>query len=192
MTRTVQDQAALLDILIGYDPEDPITALGVGQSPSTYTSFLDKDGLKGARVGILHESMGSESEPGSQGFIRVSQVFDKVASLLESAGATLVDPVEIPELNELLAKRAGGGEEAWRVYFDRTESPPFRSRDEMVQSSEYAQVMRSRTASRWAAGDSAHYDYLLAREKLMINFLKVMADFKLDAVVHRSAEHEPT
>jgi len=41
MVRTVQDLATLLDVLVGYDPEDPITALGVGKVPATYTNFLD-------------------------------------------------------------------------------------------------------------------------------------------------------
>ncbi len=51
MTRTVQDQAVLLDVMVGYDPEDPSTALGVGQAPDTYARFLDAAGLRGARIG---------------------------------------------------------------------------------------------------------------------------------------------
>ena len=57
MARTVTDLAKLLDVMVGYDPEDPTTALGVGKHPDTYTRFLDRDGLKGARIGILRESM---------------------------------------------------------------------------------------------------------------------------------------
>ena len=37
ITRTVTDLAKLLDVMVGYDPEDPVTALGVGQVPKTYT-----------------------------------------------------------------------------------------------------------------------------------------------------------
>src|ERR1700730_2244966 len=48
MARTVKDLAKLLDAMVGYDPEDPVTALGVGHVPGTYTSSLDKNGLKGA------------------------------------------------------------------------------------------------------------------------------------------------
>src|SRR5205814_453098 len=53
MARTVTDMAKLLDAMVGYDPEDPVTALGMGHIPETYTKFLEKDGLKGARIGIL-------------------------------------------------------------------------------------------------------------------------------------------
>jgi len=37
MTRNVADTARLLDEMAGYDPNDPVTALGVGNIPKTYT-----------------------------------------------------------------------------------------------------------------------------------------------------------
>ncbi|HEX9787877.1 MAG TPA: amidase, partial [Candidatus Binatia bacterium] len=40
--------------------------------------------------------------------------------------------------------------------------------------------------------DEAHYEYLTAREQLMTHLLQVMADNKLDAIVHKSVEHQPT
>jgi amidase len=47
---------------------------------------------------------------------------------------------------------------------------------------------------RWTsdATPEQHHDYLKARDTLMINLLKVMADHKLDAIVHKAVEHEPT
>ena len=39
---------------------------------------------------------------------------------------------------------------------------------------------------------STHYDYLLAREQLMHNLLKVMADNDLSAIVYKAVEHQPT
>jgi Asp-tRNA(Asn)/Glu-tRNA(Gln) amidotransferase A subunit family amidase len=41
MARTVKDLAILLDAMVGYDPEDPVTARGVGHAPDTFTKFLD-------------------------------------------------------------------------------------------------------------------------------------------------------
>lgn len=35
ITRTVTDLAKLLDTMVGYDPEDPVTAMGYGQAPKT-------------------------------------------------------------------------------------------------------------------------------------------------------------
>src|SRR5438477_5853022 len=77
MARTVTDLAKLLDVMVGYDPEDPLTARGVGHIPDTYTKFLDRNGLQGARIGILREPMGQGSEPQSADFAKVTAVFDK-------------------------------------------------------------------------------------------------------------------
>ena len=193
MTRTVRDAAVLLDALVGYDPEDPITAFGVGQAPQTFTAGLDKGGLNGARIGILHQPMGFDTEPESDDFKKVSAVFEIAAGELRKAGATIIDPVEIPKLNELLAKRAGGGdtETAWNIYFGRTAKPPYRSRDEMLNSPAYAQVFRRPTGAPRTDAPT-DYEYLNAREELMLNLLKVMADLELDAIVHKTTEHQPT
>ena len=58
--------------MVGYDPDDPVTAHGFGKAPVTYTTFLDKNGLKGARIGILRESMGYTTEPDSEDFKKVT------------------------------------------------------------------------------------------------------------------------
>ncbi len=42
MARSVTDLAKLLDVMVGYDPEDPITARGVGHIPETFTKFLEQ------------------------------------------------------------------------------------------------------------------------------------------------------
>ncbi len=68
MARSVKDLSKLLDVMAGYDPEDPITARGVGHIPESFTAFLHKDGLKGARIGILREPIGLNSEPESADF----------------------------------------------------------------------------------------------------------------------------
>src|SRR6266571_1549839 len=47
MARTVTDVVKLLDVMVGYDPEDPLTASGVDHIQDTFTKFLNRDGLKG-------------------------------------------------------------------------------------------------------------------------------------------------
>ena len=66
--------------MVGYDPDDPVTAHGVGRLPDSFTQFLDKNGLKGARIGILRESMGYDAEPGSEDFNKITEVFDKAVA----------------------------------------------------------------------------------------------------------------
>ena len=196
MTRTVTDLAKLLDVMVGYDSEDPLTSRGVGHVKDSYTKFLDKNGLKGARIGILREPMGLNSEPESEDFKKVTEVFDKAVAELKAAGAEIVDPIVIPKLNELLGKRAGSptaAEEAFRLYFSRSANPPFKNRAEAMQSPEFPKVIR-RSQDRWKRSFDAsrHYEHLRAQDELMINLLKVMADNRLDAVAHKPVEHQPT
>lgn len=53
MTRTVADAARVLDVIAGYDANDPITAYAVGHIPPTYTTALVATALRGARIGVL-------------------------------------------------------------------------------------------------------------------------------------------
>jgi len=96
----------------------------------------------------------------------------------------------------LLAKRAGNptsGDEAFRLYFGRSTRPPFKSRAEATQSSDFTQVSRgAQNRLRSSSDPTKYFQYLIARDELMINVLKVMADNKLDAIVHKSIEHQPT
>ena len=48
--------------------------------------------------------------------------------------------------------------------------------------------------ARWTGGGSSEqqHAHLKAREQLMINLLNVMADHRLDAIVHKAVEHQPT
>ena len=62
MARTVADAVLLLDVIAGYDPQDASTAWGVGRIPETYTAFLKKGGLKGARIGVPRGFFGAGPE----------------------------------------------------------------------------------------------------------------------------------
>jgi amidase len=200
MARTVKDLALLLDSMVGYDPEDPVTALGIGLTDGNYTRFLDKDGLKGARIGILRESIGVQSEPESEDFKKVDAVFDRNVAELKAAGAVVIDPIVIPNLKALLARRANNPndfEAGLKIYLARNPNSPIKSRQDIANSPELAKSFPPTKADRWKnpppALDATRYlDYLQAREELMFTVLKVMADNKIDAIVHKTVEHQPT
>jgi amidase len=199
MARSVGDLAQLLDVMVGYDPDDPLTAAGVGKSEGSYTRFLDSNGLRGARIGILRESVGQSSEPASEDFKKVDAVFEKNIAELKAAGAIVVDPIVIPDFKALLAKRAAdptANDEALKRYFARNPNGEFKARDDIVNSPLLERSFFRSTIELWrnpAAPDAAKYgEYLKAREQLMINILKVMADNQLDAIVHKTVEHQPT
>ncbi len=90
MTRTVEDGARLFDVVAGHDPDDPFTELGKGKREENYTSFLQADGLAGARIGVLRSLVNTEdADP------EVVAVFEQAMADLEAAGAELVDPFEV-------------------------------------------------------------------------------------------------
>jgi len=185
---------------VGYDPEDPLTAVGVDKHNGSYTRFLDTNGLKGARIGILRESIGMNSEPESEDFKKVDAVFEKNVAELKAAGATIVDNIVIPDFKALTDKRAGdptANDEALKRYLARNPNSPFKSREDIAKSPALSQSFPPRSGDIWKGSppalDTAKYaDYLKARDQLMLNILKVMADNRLDAIVHKTVEHQPT
>jgi Asp-tRNA(Asn)/Glu-tRNA(Gln) amidotransferase A subunit family amidase len=195
MARTVTDLAKLLDGMVGYDPDDPVTGHGVGRAAESYAAGLDRAALKGARLGILREPMGFTSEPDSEDFGKIDEVFDRTIGELRAAGAEIVDPVVIPDLNALLATRTRSVEDddaAYELYFKGGKTP-FPTRADAMASPLFADVTNS-VRRRWFANssDERQLDSLRARETLMTNILKVMADHRLDAIVHKAVEHQPT
>ena len=200
MARTVRDVAHLLDVMVAYDPEDPVTAMGVGKTHGSYAASLDKNDLKGARIGILRESIGIRSEPDSEDFKKVDDVFEKNVTELRAAGAVVVDPIVIPDLKALLARRAANpilSDAALRHYLGRNPSSPIKTRQDIANSPDLDGSIPPTKAEQWRAPpapmDAAKYgEYLQARDELMINILKVMADNRLEAIVHKTVEHQPT
>jgi amidase len=193
MTRTVADAARLLDVITGYDPADPSTAYGVGNAPASFSGALDPAGLAEVRIGVLRTSMGWASDPEADDFGQVSEVFDRAVAELATASAEVVDPIEIEDLNLLLGKRMfEASPESFMEWMNRSEKPPFTSFEELAEHPTYQEVMFRRSGGRPAPFSATHYEYLVARENLKGNLLTVMADLKLDAIVHKTVEHSPT
>jgi amidase len=89
LTRTVRDAAILLNVLAATDPMDPATEML--QRPVDYTSVLDKDGLKGARIGIPSDP----ADPGNDVYYgplppRAASLMRDAIVMLEAQGATIV------------------------------------------------------------------------------------------------------
>jgi amidase len=93
MARTVADAAALLGALTGEDPRDPATAASHGRSAADYARFLDRDGLRGARIGVARNLFGFSD--------RVDRLMEDALAEMKRRGAVLVDPAEVPHTKEL-------------------------------------------------------------------------------------------
>ncbi|MCI2422317.1 amidase family protein [Saccharopolyspora sp. K220] len=85
MARTVADAARLLDVMAGYDPADPITADGVSHQPGTYSAFLDRNEVRGVRIGVLDTLFGTGPESAE-----VNALMEEAIKRLERLGATIV------------------------------------------------------------------------------------------------------
>ena len=87
MTRTVADAAMILTALTGEDPRDPVTREGRAKAVD-YTKFLDRDGLRGMRLGIARKHFGFSE--------RVDRLMNGLIDEMKKLGAVFVDPADIP------------------------------------------------------------------------------------------------
>jgi len=90
MCRTVADAATLLTVMAGSDPNDSITSAAATQKKD-YTQFLQKDGLRGMKIGVARQYWGRND--------KVDKLIEPHLQVLKDGGATLVD-VEFPHLRD--------------------------------------------------------------------------------------------
>jgi amidase len=86
ITRSVADAAIMLDAIAGFDPADAITVRSIGKIPKTYTAYLDRNGLKGARIAVLKPFLGTKPE-----HEEVNAAMAQAVAALRKAGATVVE-----------------------------------------------------------------------------------------------------
>ncbi len=89
MARTVEDAALLLGPLTGVDPKDPATWSSEGRAHSDYSRYLDREGLRGARIGVdrsCYEKLDEE---------RLA-LMAEAEEVLRGKGAELVDVAMAP------------------------------------------------------------------------------------------------
>jgi Asp-tRNA(Asn)/Glu-tRNA(Gln) amidotransferase A subunit family amidase len=198
LTRTVKDAAIVTSVIAGYDPNDPLTAYSVGRMPADgkYEDHLSKDALKGKRIGVIRETMASDTDPTTPDYARVRAVVDKAYADLSTLGATVIDPIVVPDLKTLMSAATdyrGETEEAVNAYLKQLPHAPVSSFAQIANSPLVAPTRRAglRSALGRTTNDLAYLKEMQAREKLRQTMLKVMADNHLDAVVYPVAYHEP-
>lgn len=92
--KTVADAAAVLGALTGVDPRDEATTASEGHFQTDYTQFLDPQGLRGARIGVMREGVTGYSE-------ETDGIFEDSLEAMAAAGATLVDPADLPTMADI-------------------------------------------------------------------------------------------
>jgi amidase len=87
MARTVTDAVILLGALTKVDERDPVTKQSKGKAFADYTQFLDKNGLRGARIGVARKSFGFNDG--------VDKLMEDAITEMKRLGAVIVDPADI-------------------------------------------------------------------------------------------------
>jgi amidase len=93
LARTVADAAAVLDAVAGTDPADAVTATAQGRQPASYLSALDKDGLKGARIGVLRQFLAG-GDPDRE----IVALFEQALADMKRQGADIVEGIGVPDI----------------------------------------------------------------------------------------------
>src|SRR5487761_2350408 len=191
LTRTVADCARMLDAMVGYDPNDPVTALGVGHVPKTYTAFVEKgqDGLKGARLGVFRTMFGH-----GPNYEEANRVMARAIKTLKRQGAIIVE-VEDPALatDKLMANNnVEDFETKWVLnrYLEAQGSRvPVHSLAEIIASGQYDKpTLEKRMVEAETHRDSSHdpeYNQRRVKmEALKIEVANLMAQNHLDTLVY--------
>jgi amidase len=91
MARTVEDAAVLLGALAGTDPRDAATASADAKGRRDYSGSLVRDGLRGARIGVVRNRLFGYSTA-------TDALAEQAIADMKRAGAVIVDPANIPTL----------------------------------------------------------------------------------------------
>ena len=96
IVRSVEDAAAMLDVVAGSDPQDPVTQNSQDRIPKSYKAFLDPRGLRGARIGVFRLYVDAPS-----GDPQIKALTEQAILDLKAQGARIVDPFVIPDFDAL-------------------------------------------------------------------------------------------
>jgi Asp-tRNA(Asn)/Glu-tRNA(Gln) amidotransferase A subunit family amidase len=197
MARTVEDAATVLSVVAGYDPEDPITENSNGKIQRDYTKFLDKNGLRGARIGVFRPYIdAATTDP------QIKTLTEKAIADLKAQGAEIVDPLVIPNFETLTRNLGCGDFQAdLNAYLAKHgQNAPYKTLAEIVDSGLYmpyidGQMKRSIAPRPAGAEDPAAQCLDTYHNEKKIAFreaiLAAMARDKVDAIVYPTWSNAP-
>jgi amidase len=195
LARTVTDAAILLGALAGADPRDPSTASSKGRAQADYTVGLDKGALKGTRIGVLPGDMAEIS--------LVHPILISALKAIESAGAILVNDVEVPTFEELQIPKAIVQvcelKDSMGEYLrQRGPTEPHKSLADLVRFNEHNAQKEMQffgqeifeTAAKSRGREAPEYQEALQRSQMLTRAVldRAFSEMRLDAIVSLAAD----
>ena len=188
MGRSVYDVAVLTDVVAGFDAEDLLTMTSPGKTPTvSYTTYLDKNGLRGARIGVFRDLF-------RKGAIHAEGIglIEKAVEQMKAAGAVIVDDVTTGiDLFPLLEDTRTNYYEAqfsYNLYFRRLgPNVPIKNMDDLIAKG--GELVKPSIVKGYREFNSLMHqpDFLARRdtqEMLHTAVVELMNKYRLDALVH--------
>jgi Asp-tRNA(Asn)/Glu-tRNA(Gln) amidotransferase A subunit family amidase len=188
MARSVYDVAALTDVVAGFDAEDLLTIVSPGKTPTvSYTTFLDKNSLRGARVGVFRDLF-RKGEKHTEGVAMI----EKAVEQMKAAGAVIVDNVstgiDLLPLLEDTRTNYYEGQFSYNLYFRRLgPNAVIHNMDELIEKG--GSLVKPGTVKAYREFNSLmhHPDFLARRttqETIKETVVELMDKYRLDVLVH--------
>lgn len=215
ITRTVSDAARMLDALVGYDPNDPITAVSVGRIPASYSDSLKTTALRGVRIGVVRtrrdtappsrtpsDSLSADSIAAldsawhyrAREIAKSLPVMERALADLRAQGAQIVDSIVIPSVPGRRISNDFETERATDEYLAQHPNAPVKTLKEILLAGE-VNPWRARGLMSYVGKTPDDDDFatlMLQREAQRVAVLKLMADRELDAIVYATYDAGPT
>jgi len=183
--RTVEDAVRTLDVIAGYDKADAETAWGAGMTPSSYTAFLNKDGMRGRRIGILESFFGKEEKHAAVN--KVVREAIKVFSRNDAETVPIIEAIDSSWLVSRVSVHLDDLKDHLNSYL-RALPPkaPVHSVEEVMASGKYHPGIKANmeTAMALSTGTPEYNQKLILRAETRTRVMKLMADLKLDAIAY--------
>ncbi len=196
MARTLADAVAVFQVIVGEDPDDPVTAVARGRTSENYAAALVADGLRGARIGVLRQAYERETTDAE-----VVQVFTKAVDDLRRGGASIVDPARVEGLDNIRRAQGVGPCMGFKYDINRYlaghgDMVPVKSLAEIVKSGRFHPTVQRRLEQANDGVENgpdtpackAEMEY---REQVRGAVLKLMDSQKLDALVYPTWSNPP-
>ena len=195
MARTVADAVAVLQVVAGEDPDDPITALSRGKREMDYSKFVVPGGLKRARIGVLRQAYDRPTTD-----TEVVRVFTTALNAMGAQGATIVDSAMVDSLDAILRSSQGGcnpfKHDLARYFAARGDGAPVKTVEAILKSGNFHPSVQLRLQQAEAVAQPPEESpgcrsREAMRELLRVAVLKMMDSLGLDALVYPTWSNPP-